>query len=40
MKQYLVAAKQYNSTFTTLFAAAQTLALDEWKRTHHEPVKR
>ena len=37
MKQHLAAAKQYNTTFTTLFAAAQTFALDEWKRTRHEP---
>ena len=39
MKQHLAAAKQYGSTFTSLFAAAQTLALDEWKRKHHEPCE-
>ena len=37
MKQYLAAAKQCGATFTSLFAAAQTLALDEWKKNHHEP---
>ena len=37
MRRYLAAAKRRDTTFTSLFTAAQTLALDQWKKARGEP---